>query len=182
MTVGRLSREYLTLLGLPYESISGMFQKDSWTVKNGNAMVDGIQLGRVFTMFEKEEVRDNLVPIVPTIDRLGESRQQSSRAASSAAGARGGGGGGGGRIVATPPPLDGPRPRPQTTIPIPGETATRYRSHRSGYSSASPSPHALRRGALLSLGQEDSEEVGRAWNRNSNYYLHHNHDDQKNQA
>lgn len=29
MTVGRLSREYLTLLGLPYESIRDMFQKAS---------------------------------------------------------------------------------------------------------------------------------------------------------
>ncbi|CAM9984021.1 unnamed protein product, partial [Ectocarpus sp. 4 AP-2014] len=118
----------------------------------------------------------------PTVDRLGKSRQQSSRAAFSAGGAGGGGGGGGGPIAATPPPLDGPRPRPQTTVPIPGETAERYRSHRSGYSSASPSPHAPRRGALLSLGQEDSGEVGRAWNRNSNYFLHQNHDDQKNQA
>lgn len=32
-------------------------EQDSWTVKNGDAMVDGIQLGRVFTMFEKDAVR-----------------------------------------------------------------------------------------------------------------------------
>lgn len=31
-------------------------EQDTWTVKNGDAMVDGIQLGRVFTMFEKDEV------------------------------------------------------------------------------------------------------------------------------
>lgn len=35
-------------------------EQDSWTLKNGDAMVDGIQLGRVFTMFEKDEV--NMYP------------------------------------------------------------------------------------------------------------------------
>lgn len=30
------------------------------TVKDGDAMVDGIQLGRVFTMFEKDEVMQYL--------------------------------------------------------------------------------------------------------------------------
>lgn len=35
-------------------------EQGSWTVNNGDAMVDGIQLGRVFTMFEKDEVRTTL--------------------------------------------------------------------------------------------------------------------------
>lgn len=35
-------------------------EQGSWTVNNGDAMVDGIQLGRVFTMFEKDEVRTAL--------------------------------------------------------------------------------------------------------------------------
>lgn len=33
------------------------WKQGSWTVKDGDAMVDDIQLGRVFTMFEKDEVR-----------------------------------------------------------------------------------------------------------------------------
>ena len=33
----------------------------TYTVKDGNAMVDDIQLGRVYTMFEKDEVFSTLL-------------------------------------------------------------------------------------------------------------------------
>ncbi len=56
---------------------------------------------------EQQQVRNHLVPIAPTIERLGRSRHQSSRAAA----ARGGRGGAG---MNSPPPLSGHRPRPQT--------------------------------------------------------------------
>lgn len=103
-------------------------------------------------------MRNHLVPIVPTIERLGQSRQQSSRAA----GARGGGDGRG--ATKSPPALDGPRPRPRTTVPI-----NRRRDHRNVAVIDGPLPHPPRRGTS-SLGQTEEKARGAGLNQNSNYH------------
>lgn len=104
-------------------------------------------------------MRNHLVPIIPTIERLGRSRQESSRAAGAQ---RGGGDGKGGTI--SPPALDGPRPRPRTTAPT-----NRRRDHQIVAAVDGPLPHPPRRGTLA-LGNEEEEAGGFGLNHNSNYY------------
>ena len=49
-------------------------------MKNGDALVDGIQLGRVFTMFEKDEVRSVLTAALHAIfEPLSARNQQAQR-------------------------------------------------------------------------------------------------------
>lgn len=114
-------------------------------------------------------MRNHLVPIVPTIERLGKSRQQSSRAE-----ARGGGDGRGG--TKSPPALDGPRPRPRTTAPT-----NRRRDHRSVTAVDSPLPHPPQR-ATLSLGLTEEEVRGAELNQNSNFYRRPKQKSQRNRT
>lgn len=118
----------------------------------------------------KRKVRKHLVPIVPTIELLGKSRQQSCRAA----GARGGGNGKGG--TKSPPDLDGPRPRPRTTA-----STNRRRGHRSVAVVDSSLPHPPRRGTL-SLGQEEEEAGGVGLSQNSNFYRRPERKSQRNRT
>ena len=49
-------------------------------MKNGDALVDGIQLGRVFTMFEKDEVRTVLTAAPHSVfEPLSARNQQAQR-------------------------------------------------------------------------------------------------------
>lgn len=56
VSVGRMSREVLTLLGLPRESVRDMYEEGKRTVGDTDAVVESIQLGRIFTIFEDDQV------------------------------------------------------------------------------------------------------------------------------
>lgn len=103
-------------------------------------------------------MRNHLVPIVPTIERLGRSRLQSNRAV----GERGGGEGRGG--TKSPPALEGPRPRPRTTAPT-----SRHRDNRSVAAVDSPFPYPPRRG-VSHIDRTEKEVRGAGLNQNSNFY------------
>ena len=94
-------------------------------------------------------MRNHLVPIVPTIERLGRSRHQSSRAAAAGEGGRGGGGG-----TKCPPPLEGHRPRPQTNA-----AASRRHGKDNCAVNENSTPLPSQRGPLP-LGQPEAKEEG----------------------
>lgn len=56
VSVGKMTREVLTLLGLPRESVRDMYEQGKRTVRDTDAVVESIQLGRIFTMFEDDQV------------------------------------------------------------------------------------------------------------------------------
>lgn len=56
VSVGKMTREVLTLLGLPRESVRDMYEQGKRTATDTEAVVESIQLGRIFTMFEDDQV------------------------------------------------------------------------------------------------------------------------------
>lgn len=119
-----------------------------------------------------KKVRNHLLPIVPTIESLGKSRQGSRTAGGECRGGRGGGREGEGRGASSlPHPLDGSSNRPGTLARASGQGATcSLWRNRSGAANGNPFPATPRPGMPLATGPEELEDaLKKRWQKNSNY-------------